>query len=613
MSSVDDTPPTYPGGIEAVLAQMEGRLDPLNFAEGEALPPLDADLVEMTQSRVPSAQEDPLRAIRAQSSNHRKFLSLRTELAGRSELAVLHGLLVAHLRKSAQPPHTAALFQRLWAEQSDHLLEELNPRWQVSAITTFGDHGMTTTQRRVGATLSVLFNTMKLYETERRYSGFRADRPFSLDTHGTGPLPLQMDGFSIKSGGLDINMLGRLWKDAEDDEVIQPLAHALLDQLIHDPRTIFRRLRTMRARIERRRVRKETGGDRDASTVRRRNLPPVQSTSAGAAEAVPRHDAPVLNVPVRRSGALMWGAVCTTIAPLDEIKRWAAHYLTLGADRLYIFLDTPNPEVQAFFAPFPKITVIACTSEHWAHFAKGRPETHQRRQAYNATFALRSTKLHFLGHFDTDEFLISANPVSRGLDFVPPEAIYARARPIELLAPLTGAPMHFKRTPQQVGLSTDVLEELYPNFGPYLAGGFISHTSGKIFARSGTPQTELGIHNVRYQNKIVSNWTELPRMSVAHAHARDFDHFCERVAFRLEQGSYIKRTNPEAMALADVLTYLLREEGQAGLRAFYDEVCTAQSTLLKKLDAKGMLVHLDLDLDATVERVFAPDAGAGAA
>ncbi|REC55926.1 hypothetical protein DRV84_10900 [Rhodosalinus sediminis] len=246
---------TYPGGIDAVLEEMEARRAPLDFAPGEALPPRDVDLAPLRAARVPPPAEDPERRAGLASPNRRKYLALREELAGRSELACLHGLLVAHLRKRAQPPQTAPLFVRLWAEEGAHLLEELNLRWQVSALTTFGTHGATETQRMVGESLSTLFAMMKLYETERRYSGFAPAMSFRLRGRSRAPLPLEMDAYSLDAGGLDVNLLGRLWRMAEGDAVIRPLAHGMLDRLMHDPRTVFRRLRRMRVRKARRATR----------------------------------------------------------------------------------------------------------------------------------------------------------------------------------------------------------------------------------------------------------------------------------------------------------------------------------------------------------------------
>lgn len=596
----DDTEkhPTYPGGIAGVLAQMEGRRAPLTFANGETLPALDCDLVELTQTRVPLPDEDALRAIKVASTNHRKFLDLRAELAGATEICVLHGLLIAHLRKATQPEHCAALFERIWAEHAAHMLDELNPRWQVSAITTFAEHGTTPVQRSVGNGLSVLFNTMKLYESERRYSGLGADEPFTFKGRNTGPLPLEMDAFAMTGGGLDINMIGRLWHDAAEDDVLQPLAHGLLEQLIDDPRTVFRRLKLMRTSLERRRALRDATRPLAPQDVPEPEVPNI---------------APVSNVPARRSHDLRWGMVCTTRADWHDIRRWAAHYLDLGAAGLHLYLDDPDRERDPLLEAHPKITVRRCNAAHWAQFAKGRPEMHQRRQAYNATHALRSCDHHFLGHFDIDEFLISRAPVARALSFVPQDAASARARPVELLASDDSGPHHFKRTHQQVGMPKTVLEELYPNFGPYLSGGFLSHTTGKIFARVGVPDTELDIHHLKYKGQPASNRAELPRMTVAHMHAPSFESFSNHVAFRLDKGAYQKRRGPEAMALFDVLSYLIEHEGEAGLRTFFDEVCTARPDLLRALEGRGMLVSLDLDLDRKVAAVFGDAAQRGAA
>ena len=99
---------------------------------------------------VEEVDPEHVRRFKQQSGNQRKSLELNTEFLGQLELCKLHGLLIAHLRKSDQPAHTMALFTRIWAEQADFMLQHLDPRWLVSAITTFGDHGQTEVQRRVG-------------------------------------------------------------------------------------------------------------------------------------------------------------------------------------------------------------------------------------------------------------------------------------------------------------------------------------------------------------------------------------------------------------------------------------------------------------------------------
>ena len=77
-------------------------------------------------------------------------------------------------------------------------------------------------------------------------------------------MAMDMDTFSIANGGLDVNLIGGLWEMAEGCDVIRPLAHTLLDDLIHDPYSVFRRLRKMRARLER--LRKTGRAPRDPET-----------------------------------------------------------------------------------------------------------------------------------------------------------------------------------------------------------------------------------------------------------------------------------------------------------------------------------------------------------
>ena len=236
--------PTYPGGFSAIVQQMESRLDPLDYADGEGLMPLACDLGALQHQLIDANGAD---VPRSKSGYARKFRELAGEFHGQPALLHLHGLLIAHLRRRSQPAHTAALFLRLWAEHAPFLLAHLDCRWQVSAITTFGDHGASAVQRQLGQSLSVLFATMKLYETERLYSGLRPDQPHSFGRKSARHLPMGMDAYALKGGGLDVNLLGKLWQQAGQDRVIAPLAQSLLEQLIADPGGVFRRLRMMRA------------------------------------------------------------------------------------------------------------------------------------------------------------------------------------------------------------------------------------------------------------------------------------------------------------------------------------------------------------------------------
>nr|WP_283646978.1 Clp protease N-terminal domain-containing protein [Marinovum algicola] len=165
------------------------------------------------------------------------------------------------------------------------------------------------------------------------------------------------------------------------------------------------------------------------------------------------------------------------------------------------------------------------------------------------------------------------------------------------------------------GVAAGVLESLGVTLDKVRAEThrILSHTSGKVFARTRLSDVRFGIHGLRLVGKAVGNEGALPRMMLAHCHAASFEHFRDRVTFRLTRGSYRKPEDDDAMRLGDVLDFVLDTEGEAGLRHFFDEVCTDSAPLRDRLARHDMLVTQELDLDAQVRTVFGPraaDAGA---
>ncbi|MCM2560882.1 glycosyltransferase family 2 protein [Lutimaribacter sp. EGI FJ00015] len=578
--------PTYPGGFPAILTQMEGRRAPLVYGPGEALPPLDVDFAPLKSARV-DGRAPEMRGSR--SSYARKFRDLSEEFDSLPELLCLHGLLIANLRRRGQPDHCAALFQRLWAEEADYLLARLDARWLVSAVTTFGDHGQTETQRRVGQSLTVLFGMMKLYETERLYSGAKPDQPFALKKKSSRTLPMQMDAYAIVGGGLDVNLLGRLWQEAQDDAVIAPLAHHLLDQLIHDPGGIFRRLRIMRARRE-----KQLADDGIRKQKAQNDTAPV--------------DAPVDHARVKTSPrSIRWGTVTLTNEPLARIARFAAHHLELGAARVTIYLDAPDALAEETFSRHPDVEVITCDDAWWARQKKPRMKAHQLRQVWVATQCYNLSDLDWLAHVDVDEFLLPDGPLPDLLAAVPADQAALLVPPAELLA--GSQPEAFKLTPRMAGQDKSALTHLYPTFGSHLRGGFVSHLEGKLITRTGIPGLRLGLHTLTHEGAPVQNRLRSEQILLGHAHAPDWDTFRRHLDFRMTRGSY-RKAEADRFKLRDVLAFLVETEGEPGLRAFFDEVCAASPTLVKELRARGMLVERPLNLDQAVARHFGPLPGA---
>lgn len=234
---------SYPDAPQRIIDLWMRRRRRMSFGPGESLPRPDVDLAALLAMRVEAGPPKPAGPM---SLHGEKLHSIRSEMVGASELAVLNAILISHLRKSDCQRELPALFRRIWTEHGEALARELNGRWLISSIITFGDHGETEAQRRIGLSMNVLFSLMKLYEYERLHSGSAADRPFPIRRTYGKPLPLDMPGFALLGGGLDINLLGQLWSEAREEPVAGALACRLLERLNADPRNLFRRLGLMR-------------------------------------------------------------------------------------------------------------------------------------------------------------------------------------------------------------------------------------------------------------------------------------------------------------------------------------------------------------------------------
>ena len=575
---------TYPGGFQSIVELMEKRMDPMVYAKGEALPPLDADLSAF-KSRIidPSAPE--LKSSR--STFARKYRELAKEFSGQPALLHLHGLLIANLRRKGQPEQTAALFSRLWAEEAAFLLDHLDTRWLVSAVTTFGDHGLTPGTRQLGQALSVMFGMMKLYETERLYSGHAPDQAFAPKDRSAKTLAMQMDAYSLTGGGLDVNLLGGLWQQAENEPVLRPLAQRLLELLVEDDKTVFRRLRTMRQK--RLKILKKKG---------------VRHPSGRRSCVV---DVPVdLIKPADQ--VQTWGTVTLAKAPLAQIAAFAAYHLDLGAHQVLIYLDAPDGAAEQFLSLNPKVRVIPCDDTYWAAQKKPRMKAHQMRQAWVATQAYQHAKVDWLAHLDIDEFLLppdnGPNAMQALLGTASPSDAALHLPPAEMLAGSQGDEL-FKLLPDYGTVDPFPAEDVYPNFGTSLPHGFVSHRSGKNIARTGLDSIRLGIHEMLYDGRVITNRRHPTGAFVGHAHATSWAAFRDKLDFRLNRGSY-RKSDDEKLQLSDILGFMQQESGEDGLRQFFSEVCEATPELTQALDNHGLLLRRRLDLNTKIARHFGP-------
>lgn len=306
-----------------------------------------------------------------------------------------------------------------------------------------------------------------------------------------------------------------------------------------------------------------------------------------------------------------WGLAATILAPPSDVLRFVAYHIEQGAHRLYIYLDDDN---QAAFIPLkqhPKVRVQICDTTYWKKLCGRRPVKHQVRQTMNATHAYnRRAEVDWLIHMDADEFLVADQSICEHLGKLDSAQPQARIRPMELLG---GSETAFKAYLPPGPSRARTVREIYPTFGRYVNGGFLSHISGKLFVRTGQPDIQVRIHNAFQANQILSNPIELPEIALAHCHAKSWDAWRTTYNYRLEKGSYRAElkpaTKPEhgGMTLHDLFKHLQTNEGEDGLRAFYDEVIGDSTDMRARLQAHGLLREVNLHLDTVTAKHF-PDA-----
>lgn len=303
-----------------------------------------------------------------------------------------------------------------------------------------------------------------------------------------------------------------------------------------------------------------------------------------------------------------WGIVSTIKAPTGDILRFAAWHLEQGAHRLYIYLDDPESAAFAPLKAHPKIRVRRCDDTWWEKQVGRRPVKHQVRQTSNATHAYaRPAEVDWLVHIDVDEFLLPDRSIAECLALQSPDTLTLRVRPSEALSGHTHA---FKAFMPPGRDRAEIVARLYPSFGPHLRGGFVSHTAGKLFVRTGLGALKVRIHNVFRGEDMNPGEAESDQITLLHCHATSWEDWLAHYGYRLQFGSYradlpaVRPASKGGMSLNDLFRWLEAEAGQDGLRSFFDEVMSDAAGLPERLAAEGLLRRHDLDLERLVQTHF---------
>lgn len=191
-----------------------------------------------------------------------------------------------------------------------------------------------------------------------------------------------------------------------------------------------------------------------------------------------------------------WSVVSTVDEPAPLVVAFALHHLEIGAERVHLFLDAPNPEAEAALAGIAQVRLTLCDEGHWAASnRKKKPKLHPGRQLVNANIAYAQTRSDWLLHCDCDEFLRDGAALTDELSALLPRQIYLRLMMAEraYTTPPTDNLFDgvFRFPLNDFALSGPAI---YGPIAPMLKDGVTGHRAGKAVVRTGLPLS-MGIHS----------------------------------------------------------------------------------------------------------------------
>lgn len=199
-----------------------------------------------------------------------------------------------------------------------------------------------------------------------------------------------------------------------------------------------------------------------------------------------------------------WSIVTTVHGIPETLLPCIAHHLQSDAQAIHVYLDAPNPVVEAALAPHPRVIVTLCDAAYWQSHQMPRPAGLVRRQITNLRDARSHSSSDWMVHIDADEFLVPARPhaaeadaalsLGRELAMVPDDIDWVRIRNMERLLPPAdprpqaeaGAETIFDGIFREQSPDAALIRQAYGPGAQYLLNGFAGYIRGKIGLRRGS-------------------------------------------------------------------------------------------------------------------------------
>jgi len=178
------------------------------------------------------------------AGRHRKpinhFRALEPEFGGSTRLAHLLACCIVLLRRDPENGRARHLFQRITTRQGASVAPAMNLRWLTSVCDTFMDTAESPLDRSLGMTGTLLANTIKIAETERRmFSPPRPWPPKATFIRG-GHLFDGVIAYWVGNGDMIENMLDRVLRTLPPESPATPFVHEVIKRCFAQDTTLGR-------------------------------------------------------------------------------------------------------------------------------------------------------------------------------------------------------------------------------------------------------------------------------------------------------------------------------------------------------------------------------------
>ena len=300
-----------------------------------------------------------------------------------------------------------------------------------------------------------------------------------------------------------------------------------------------------------------------------------------------------------------YSIVVTTKPCKISIFSFVAHYLSLGASEIFLFIDAKEDVgLELHKLPSEKVVIFYCDDAYWMkkHSIK-RPDDHRRRQVINANLALKLCSTDFIGHFDIDEFVVSVNDLGNDLYHLPAQFDGLRIHTAESIynnVPESydqGFCNLFKKQVFEPATQINVLKQLHQKYAGILRKGLQGHINGKVIIRKRT-DFHIGIHNAT-KNEASINLYKPPGITLLHYVYQGPKDWVDKYLRRLSPLRFVNEKPLRQEQWRSVLNAAL--QGDNELWELYLNLNIFNDKRLELLGTSGLLYQHDLELPAKAE------------